>query len=72
MAVTSSGAVGAVLVATGLAGMFGAITGRLTAMMAALFYPHLLVDTSGNSATQVSPNSFLNDVGRIVTDQFGL
>jgi hypothetical protein len=40
---------GGILIAVGLLGLYGAATGRLTPMIAALFYPQLLIEAQSGS-----------------------
>lgn len=43
----SSTIVGGAVLAVGVLGLYGSVTGNLTGMIAALFYPHLLAPVSG-------------------------
>lgn len=54
MAPRNSAIVGVGAIAIGTVGMYGSLTGRLPAMLAAIFYPQLLSDQSGQNQGPLS------------------
>ncbi len=70
MAPRNSAIVGVGAIAIGTVGMYGSLTGRLPAMLAAIFYPQLLSDQSGQSAADVRPG-FWSQVGSSIKTFIG-